>query len=234
MAAAQPANFDELLRTPNFGSYDNVLSAHLTNNATRQGFNMDNLGMMDFNNLNSMLSEYKRKSRANAPRFLSNKIHQLLALHKHGQVNFLCGQAVTEDYILPVFSKIEHNYMSASAVIGTELKYVKSFVTPVFFNFAYKFIPLLSHWEVVITPMKSVIDKSKLDYLPCSRRSYTPTQTDALAANIFEYSFTNIEITGSAFTDDNSRAHDALIPGIFGTLAEQVLTATINSKNDFQ
>ena len=49
---AQPANIDELLRTPAFGSYGNVLANHLTKKETRQGFEMDNLGMMDVKNLN--------------------------------------------------------------------------------------------------------------------------------------------------------------------------------------
>ena len=68
--AAQSTNIDELLRTPDFGSYDNVLATHLTNTATGQGFYMDNLGIMDVKTINYVLSECNKKARVNAPRFL--------------------------------------------------------------------------------------------------------------------------------------------------------------------
>ena len=56
--AAQPANIDELLHTLTFGSYDNFLVTHLTNEATGQGFDMDNLGMMGVKSLNYVFSVY--------------------------------------------------------------------------------------------------------------------------------------------------------------------------------
>ena len=34
--------------------------------------------------------------------------------------------------------------------------------------------------------------------------------------------------------DNNDRAYDALIPGIFGSLAEQVMAATIKNEKDLQ
>ena len=52
--------------------------------------------------------------------------------------------------------------------------------------------------------------------------------------NSFENSVTDIAMNGSAFTENNTRAYDALISGIFGTLAEQVLTATIKNKKYFR
>ena len=77
--------------------------------------------------------------------------------------------------------------------------------------------------------MKPVIDKSKLDYLLRNRRIYTPAHRSSLVADSFNESVTDITMNGSAFTDDNDRAYDALIPGIFRTLAEQVLTTTIKN-----
>ena len=59
--AAVPTNLDKLFRTPVFGSYDNVLATHLTNKTTRQGFDMDNLGMMDVKDFNYVFSEYNKK-----------------------------------------------------------------------------------------------------------------------------------------------------------------------------
>ena len=41
-------------------------------------------------------------------------------------------------------------------------------------------------------------------------------------------------MNGSALTDDNDRVYDALIPGIFGNLGEQVMTATIKNEKDFR
>ena len=41
-------------------------------------------------------------------------------------------------------------------------------------------------------------------------------------------------MTSSAFTDYYSHVYDALIPGSFGTLAEQMLTAIIKNKKDFR
>ena len=77
--------------------------------------------------------------------------------------------------------------------------------------------------------MKSVSDKYKLEYLLCSLCRYTPAQRAALVSGSFEDRVANIAINGSAFTDDNVRAYDALIPGICSTLVEQVLTSTINN-----
>ena len=53
-------------------------------------------------------------------------------------------------------------------------------------------------------------------------------------ANSFEDSAADIVMSGSAVTDDNTRAYDAIIQGILSTLAEQVLTATIKNEKDFQ
>ena len=53
-------------------------------------------------------------------------------------------------------------------------------------------------------------------------------------ANSFEDSAADIVMIGSAVTDDNTRAYDAIIQGIFRNLAEQVLTATIKNKKDFR
>ena len=39
----------------------------------------------------------------------------------------------------------------------------------------------------------------------------------------------DIAMNGSALTEDNDCAYDALILGIFGTLLEQVITATIKN-----
>ena len=68
----------------------------------------------------------------------------------------------------------------------------------------------------------------------CSRHSYTPSQRAAIVADSFEDSVTDIAMNCSAFMNDHYRAYDALIPVIFSTLVEQVLTATINNKKDFQ
>ena len=82
--------------------------------------------------------------------------------------------------------------------------------------------------------MKFVVDKSELDYLLCSRCNYTPAHMAALVANSFEDNISDIAMNGSEFTDDNARANDALVPDIFSTLAEQVLTATITNEQDFR
>ena len=67
--ASQAANIDKMLRIPAFVSYGNVLATNLNNEATRQAFEMDKLGMMDVKTLNSVFSEYSKNARANAPRF---------------------------------------------------------------------------------------------------------------------------------------------------------------------
>ena len=105
--ADQPANLEKLLHTPEFGSYDNVMATHLTNKATWQVFDMDNFGMMDFKTLNSVFSEYNKKSRANAPRIFEIKIQQFFSLHRHEQGKFLQGQAFIPASILPIFSNIK-------------------------------------------------------------------------------------------------------------------------------
>ena len=82
--------------------------------------------------------------------------------------------------------------------------------------------------------MKSVVDNSKLDYLLHSRRSFMLLQRATLVAESFEDIVVDIAMNSSAFTDDNARAYDPLIPGIFRTLAEQVLKSTIKNENKFQ
>ena len=67
--------------------------------------------------------------------------------------------------------------------------------------------------------MKSVVDNSKLEYLLLSHRIYTPAQRSAPEVVSFEDSVTNIVMNSCAFMEDNACAYDALIPGIFGTLA---------------
>ena len=89
-------------------------------------------------------------------------------------------------------------------------------------------------WAVDIESMKSVVDKSNLDYLLHSRHSYTSAQRSALASDSFEDGVSDISINGSALKDDNSHAYDALIPGIFVILAEPVLTATTKNEKDFR
>ena len=190
--AAQPENLDELLCSPAFSSYDNVLATHLTNRVTVQGFEMDNLGMMDVKTLNSVFRHYKKKSCANAPRFLAIKIQQFLALHRNVQGRFLYGQAVTSASILPTLSKIDQDYMAASDGIGAEDKDAKSTVTTVIFNFLDKVIPFLVYWAVVLASMKPIADNSKLDYLLRSRRSYTLVQRDALVTESFKDSVSDI------------------------------------------
>ena len=135
------------------------------------------------------------------------------------QDRFLRGQDVTSAYILPILSNIKQDYTADSDGIGADYKDAKSAVTPVVFNSLGKFILLLSYWELVLASMNSVVNKSKLDYLLCSRHSYTTDQRAALVDNIFKDSVADIAMNGSAFTDDNSCACDALIPGIFSTLA---------------
>ena len=130
------------------------------------------------------------------------------------QGKFLCGQAVTADSILPILSNIEQDYKAASAEIGAEDEDEKYAITPVIFKSPDKVIPLLDYWAVFLALMKPVVNKSKLDYLLCSRRNYTPV------ANSFEDSVADITTNGSKFMEDNARAYDALIPGIFGTLVE--------------
>ena len=218
--SAQPANIDLILRTPDFGIYDNVLATRLNNKATRQGFDMDNLVMMDVKTLNSVFSEYKKKACTNGPRLLAIKIQKILALHRHVQVKFLSSQVVTASNILPILSKVEKDYIAISSIIGAKDKDAKSAVTPVIFNSPDKFILLPVYWEVIILSMKSVIDQSKLDCLLHSRRSYTPAKRATLAANSLEDSVADIEMNRSACTDNTARVYDALIPGIFGTLAE--------------
>ena len=143
--ADHPKNLNELLRTPAFGNYDNVLANHLTNEATIQGFDIENLGIIDVKNLSSVLSEYNKKSCANAPIFAYIQIQRFLALHRHVQVKFLHFQAFMADSILSILSKIKQDYTSASAGIGAEDKDVKSAVTSVIFNCPDKVIPLLAY-----------------------------------------------------------------------------------------
>ena len=76
---------------------------------------------------------------------------------------------------------------------------------------------MLAYWALVLASINSVVDKSKLEYLLHSFRSYTPVQRAALASGIFEDSVLEIAMTRSVFTDNNVRAYDALIPDIFGT-----------------
>ena len=66
--------------------------------------------------------------------------------------------------------------------------------------------------------MKSIVDKSNLEYLLRICRSYTPAQRDPLAAEISKDSVADIKMNGSAFMDNNAHAYDALNPDIFGTL----------------
>ena len=232
MADSQPENLGKLLCTPAFGSYDNIMANHITNEATGQVFNMDKLGMMDVKTLNSVFSEYNKKARANAPRFLVIKIQQFLAFHRHMQGKFLHGQAVTAS-ILTILYNIKQDYTAVSDVIVAEDKDAKSTIVPVVFNSSDKVIPLLAYWVVVLVSMNSFIDQFKLDYLLRGRCRYTPAQRSALAVDSFKDSVANIAMTGSACTDNNARAYDALIPGIFVPLAEQVLTATIKNEKYF-
>ena len=81
-----------------------MLTTHITNEATGQGFDKYNLGMMDVKTINSMFSEYNKKACANDSRFLVIKIQKLFALHRHVQGNFLHGQVVTADSILTILS----------------------------------------------------------------------------------------------------------------------------------
>ena len=131
-------------------------------------------------------------------------------------------------------SKIEQDYTAASSGKGAEDKDAKYSVTPVIFNSPDKAIRLLAYWALVLASMKSIFDTSKLEYLLRSFHSYTPAQRAALVAGNFKDSVAEIEMNGIAFTDDNERAYDELIPGIFSNLSEQVLTATINNEKDFQ
>ena len=66
-----------------------------------------------------------------------------------------------------------------------------------------------------------------MEYLLYSQIIYMTEQKAALAADTFKDRFADIKMTDSAFIDNNSRVYDALIPGIFSTLKEQVLTSTI-------
>ena len=195
---------------------------------------MENLEMMDVKTLNSMFSKYIKKARVNDPRFSAIKIQRFLTLHRYVQDKFLRGQPITADSLLPILSKINMEYMAASSGIDTENMDAKADVTPIIFKSSDKVILFLSYWAVVRVLMKSVVNKSDMDYLLCIRRSYTPVQRAAIVANIFEVSVSDIAMNGSTFTDDNASAYDALIPSIFGTLAEQVLTAIIKNKKDFQ
>ena len=136
--------------------------------------------------------------------------------------------------ILIFLYKVEQYYTYASAGIREEEKDAKSAVTLVIFNSPDKFIPLLAYWAVVLALVNSVFNESNLEYLLCSRRSYMTAQRDALAYDIFKDSVSYIAMNSSAFTDDNARAYDSLIPCIFRNLAEQVLTSIINNKKDFQ
>ena len=149
------------------------------------------------------------------------------------QGKFLLSQYFTEDSILPILSKTKQDYTAASTGINAEEKDEKYDVTPVIFKSDYKVVLLLPYQEVVLAWIKSVVDNSKLDYLLRSRCSYTPAQRSALADDSFKDSVSDIAMTGSAFMENNARVYDALTPGIFGTLAEQVLTATIKKKKYF-
>ena len=108
------------------------------------------------------------------------------------QGKFLRGQAVTAASILSILSNIDQDCTAASDVIGAEDKDSKSAVTPVIFNSPDKVIPLLAYLVLVLAPMKSVANKSNLEYLLRSRHSYTPAQRALLAANIFKDSVTDI------------------------------------------
>ena len=154
--AAKTANIDKLLRTPDFGSYNNIMDTHITNKATVQGFYIDNLGMMGVNTLNSVFGKYNKKARTNTPTFSAIKIHKFFALHRHVQGKFLRGQAVTSASIISILSNIEQDYMADSAGIGAEDKDSKSVVTLVIFNSPDNFIPLLAYWEVVLAAMNYV------------------------------------------------------------------------------
>ena len=189
--------------------------------------------MKDVKTINTVFRKYNKRSCANDPWFSAIKIQLFLALHRHVQGKFLHDQAITAASILPILSNINQDYTDASTGIVPEYKDAESAVTPVVFNSSDKVIPLLAYWEVVLTSMKSVVNESKLECLLHSRRIYTPSQRAALLANSFEDSIYDIAMTGSAFMDDNTRAYDALISGIFSTLAEQMLTATINNENYF-
>ena len=172
--AYQLENLDELLCTSALGSYDTILANHITNKATGQVFDMDNLVMMDVKNINYMFSGYNKKACAKTLIVLEIKIQRFLSLHRHVQGKFLRGQAATADSILPILSKMDQDYTATFSGIGTEDKDVEYAVTPVIFNYPEKVIPFLAYWEVVIAPMKSVVDKSKLDYLLHISRRYTP------------------------------------------------------------
>ena len=82
--------------------------------------------------------------------------------------------------------------------------------------------------------MKSVVDNYQLDQLLRSQHSYMPAQRAALAAVSFKDSAADIAMNVSAFTDNNDRAYDAIIPGIFGTLSKQVLTVIIKNEKDLR
>ena len=132
--AAQPTNLYKLLRTPEFGSYYNVMATHLTNKATWQVFDIDNFGIMDVKTLNSVFSKYNKNPCSNAPRVLEIKIQRFFPLHRHEQGKFLHGQAFTAYSILPIFSNIKQEYTAASSGIRAEDKDVKTSVTPGTFN----------------------------------------------------------------------------------------------------
>ena len=148
--ADQPANLDDMLRTPAFGSYENIIATYLTNKATGQGFEIDNLGIMDIKTVNSVFSEYNKKDRDNIPKFSAIKIQQFLHLQRKVQGTFLSGQAVMAASILPILYNIDQDHMAASAGIDVEDKDIKSTVTPVIFNSPDKVIQLLYYWEVVL------------------------------------------------------------------------------------
>ena len=82
--------------------------------------------------------------------------------------------------------------------------------------------------------MKSVIDNSNLEYLLRRCCSYTSAKRAALVIGSSGYSVSDLAMNSSSFTDDNSHAYDALIPGIFVILAEPVLTATTKNEKDFR
>ena len=80
----QPENLDELLHTPDCSGYYKVLDTHLTNKATRKGFYMDKLVIMDIKNLNYVFRKYDKKARSNAPRFLAIAIQRFPSQKRAG------------------------------------------------------------------------------------------------------------------------------------------------------
>ena len=119
---------------------------------------------------------------------------------------FLREKSVTAASILTILTNTEQDYMAASSGIGAEDKDAKADVTTSIFSSDDKVITLLSYWAVVLVSMNYVVDKSNMDYLLCSRRSYTPVQRAAIAARSVEDRVAVIAMNGGEFKDDNARA----------------------------